>query len=77
MCVHNHNHATSFLYTCIGNDLHNVVVIPSEIPLISQFQLPTNATFLVSTTDSMGSLVSMTLNIVLSKFSIFCAMISL
>ena len=67
------DHSTSFLFlhlsTCIGNDIHNVVVIPSEIPLISSFLLPTDVSFLVTATDSMGSRVSMTLNVMLSKFS--------
>jgi hypothetical protein len=52
-----------------GGDVHNIVVIPSEIPLISSLPLPTNVSLLISANDSMGDPIRTTLNFALSKFS--------
>ena len=52
----------------IGNDIHNIAIVPSEIPLISFF-LPTDRSFLISTFDAMGTRIRKTLNVFLSKFA--------
>ena len=64
--------ALSFSLQChhAGDDINNIVIVPSEIPIISEFILPTNVSFLISTFDPMGVRIRMTLHIDLSKFNL-------
>ena len=50
-----------------GGDIHNIVITTSEIPLVANFLLPTNLSFLISAFDPMGARIRTTLNILLSK----------
>ena len=58
------------MHNIIGNNIHNIAIVPSEIPLISseKFRLPANRSFLISMFDLMGARIRKTLNVFLSKF---------
>ena len=64
--IHAHNNNNNLF---IGSDIHNIVIITSETPLVADLPLPTNHSFLISTFDPMGARIQMTLNILLSKFN--------
>ena len=51
----------------VGNDIHNIVIVPSEIPLISGFMLPQYVPFMISAFDLEENHIQITLNISLSK----------
>ena len=51
----------------VGNDIHNIVLVPSEIPFISDFILPQNVSFTISAFDPEESCIQITLNVSLSK----------
>ena len=62
---------TSFYIIIItGTDINNIVLTPSEIPLVAGFLLPTNVSLFISTFDPMGTRHRMTLDVTLSKFCI-------
>ena len=50
-----------------GNDVHNIAIVPSELPLISDSILPQTVSFLISGFDSMDSRIRTTLQVELSK----------
>ena len=58
------------MLTFLGNNINNIVIIPSEIPLISSenFILPADVSFLISTFDPSGTRIRTTLDVTLSKF---------
>ena len=55
----------------LGENINNIVIIPSEIPLISSedFILPADVSFLISAFDPSGTRIRMTLDVTLSKFN--------
>ena len=61
-----YSQSTSFL----GENINNIVIIPSEIPLLSSenFGLPANVSFLISAFDPSGTRIQTTLDVTLSKF---------
>ena len=53
--------------TNAGSEVSNIVIIPSEIPLISDYILPATESFLVSAFDTMGTRIRTSLQLQLSK----------
>ena len=48
----------------VGNDIHNIVIVPSEMPFIT---LPQNVSFMISAFVLEERLIQTTLNVSLSK----------
>ena len=73
MYMHAYAHNNDLIYNTpiLGGDIHNIVIITSEIPLIAGLPLPTNLSLLISTFDPMGARIRMTLSITLSKCSYY------
>ena len=54
----------------LGENINNIAIIPSEIPLLSSedFTLPADVSFLISTFDPSGTRIRTILDVTLSKF---------
>ena len=77
--MHAYAHNNDLIYNApiLGGDIHNIVIITSETPLVADLTLPTNLPLLISTFDPMGARIRTTLNITLSKCSYYSLMLFL
>ena len=68
--VYTHDIVLMIINFFLGENINNIVIIPSEIPLISSenFILPADVSFLISAFDPSGTRIRMTLDVTLSEF---------